>query len=85
MMDVVKYKMRTGEFVGMKVMSHAEFKSMEKQPSFRYQEFQKDLVSTKKLKDMSELSIVHVFILIDLEFCSYLLGFIRNEKRITSK
>jgi hypothetical protein len=41
MMDVVKYKMRTGEFVGMKVMSHGEFKSMEKQPSFRYQEFQK--------------------------------------------
>jgi hypothetical protein len=75
MMDVVKYKMRT-EFVGMKVMSHGIL-SRWKQPSFRYQEFQKEVL---KLKDMSELSIVHVFILIDLEFCSCLLGFIRNEK-----
>jgi hypothetical protein len=73
MMDVVKYKMRTGEFVGMKVMSHGEFKSMEKQPSFRYQEF-KDLVSTK-VKDMSELSIVHVFILIGFGVLFLLIGF----------
>jgi len=40
MMDVVKYKIRTGEFVGMKVISHGDFKKMEKQKRFRYQEFQ---------------------------------------------
>jgi hypothetical protein len=37
----------------------------------------KDLVSGTKVKDMSELSIVHVFILIDFEFST--LGF--NEKK----
>ena len=41
MMEVVKFNSRTGEFIGMKVMSHGEFKSMVKQPSFRYQEFQR--------------------------------------------
>jgi len=41
MMDVVKYKMRTGEFVGMKLMTHGDFKNMVKQKGFRYQEFQK--------------------------------------------
>jgi hypothetical protein len=46
---------------------------MEKQPSFRYQEF-KDLVSTK-VKDMSELSIVHVFILIGFGVLFLLIGF----------
>lgn len=41
MMEVVKYKARSGEFVGMKVMNHGDFKSMVKQKGFRYQEFQK--------------------------------------------
>ena len=39
--EVVKYKLLTGEFVGIKVMTHGEFKLMEKQKGFRYQEFQK--------------------------------------------
>ena len=39
-MEVVKFNSKTGEFVGMKVMSHGEFKSMVKQKGFRYQEFQ---------------------------------------------
>lgn len=50
MMDVVKYKMRTGEFVGMKVMSHGDFKKMEKQKGFRYQEFQLGFSKYKKSK-----------------------------------
>lgn len=40
-MEVVKYNQKTGEFVGMKLMSHGDFKSMVKQKGFRYQEFQK--------------------------------------------
>jgi hypothetical protein len=40
-MDVVKYDIKTGGYVGMKTMSHGDFKSMEKQKGFRYQEFQK--------------------------------------------
>ena len=40
-MEVVKYNQKTGEFVGMKVMTHNEFKNMDKQKGFRYQEFQK--------------------------------------------
>ena len=39
--EVVKYKQKTGEYVGMKLMSHGDFKKMEKQKGFRYQEFQK--------------------------------------------
>jgi hypothetical protein len=59
----------------MKVMSHGDFKSMEK--LHLGIKSSKDLVSTK-IEDMSELSIVHVFILMDLEFCSCLLGFIQK-------
>jgi len=40
-MDVVKYDKKSGEFVGMKLMSHGDFKSMVKQKNSRYQEFQK--------------------------------------------
>jgi hypothetical protein len=40
-MEVVKYKSKNAEFVGMKLMSHGDFKSMEKQKGFRYQEFMK--------------------------------------------
>ena len=40
-MEVVKYKRDTGEYVGLKLMNHGDFKSMEKQKGFRYQEFQK--------------------------------------------
>jgi len=39
--EVVKYNRRTGDFVGMKLMSHGDFKNMEKQKGFRYQEYQK--------------------------------------------
>jgi hypothetical protein len=39
--EVAKFNMKTGEFVGLKLMTHGEFKSMVKQPSFRYQEYQK--------------------------------------------
>jgi len=40
-MEVVKYRIRSGEFVGMRIMTHSNFKNMEKQKGFRYQEFQK--------------------------------------------
>jgi len=40
MMEVVKFNSRTGEFVGLKIMSHGDFKNMVKQKGFRYQEFQ---------------------------------------------
>ena len=40
MMEVVKFKRDTGEYVGMKLMEHSKFKNMEKQKGFRYQEFQ---------------------------------------------
>lgn len=40
-MEVVKYNIRTGEFIGMKLMSHGDFKNMVRQKGFRYQEFQK--------------------------------------------
>lgn len=40
-MEVVKYNIRTGEFIGMKLMSHGDFKNMVKQKGYRYQEFQK--------------------------------------------
>jgi len=40
-MEVVKFKRDTGEYVGMKLLSHGDFKNMEKQKGFRYQEFQK--------------------------------------------
>lgn len=39
--EVVKYNKKTGEFIGMKLMSHGDFKNMVKQKGFRYQEFQK--------------------------------------------
>lgn len=40
-MEVCKFEKKTGKFVGMKIMSHGDFKNMEKQLGFRYQEFQK--------------------------------------------
>lgn len=40
-MEVCKFKKKSGTFVGMKLMSHGDFKSMEKQKAFRYQEFEK--------------------------------------------
>jgi len=46
-MEVVKYNQKTGEFVGMKLMSHGDFKSMIKQKGFRYQEFQKNISQYK--------------------------------------
>lgn len=41
MMEVVKFNSRTGEFIGLKLMSHGDFKNMVKQKGFRYQEYQK--------------------------------------------
>lgn len=49
-MEVVKYNKKTGEFVGMKLMSHGDFKNMVKQADSRYQEFQKGY-SQYHLKD----------------------------------
>jgi hypothetical protein len=40
-MEVVKYNKKTGEFVGMKLLGHGDFKNMVKQKGFRYQEFAK--------------------------------------------
>jgi len=40
-MEVVKYNKKTGEFIGMKLLSHGDFKNMVKQKGYRYQEFQK--------------------------------------------
>ena len=40
-MEVVKFNSRTGEFIGLKLISHGDFKSMVKQKGFRYQEYQK--------------------------------------------
>jgi hypothetical protein len=47
MMDVVKFNSKTGEFVGLKLMSHGDFKKMDRQKGFRYQEFQKGFSSYK--------------------------------------
>lgn len=47
MMDVVKFNSRTGEFVGLKLMSHGDFKKMDRQKGFRYQEFQRGFSSYK--------------------------------------
>lgn len=49
-MEVVKYRLDTGEYVGMKLMSHGDFKNMEKQAGFRYQEFQKGYSQYKQQK-----------------------------------
>ena len=49
-MEVVKYNSKNGEFVGMKLMSHGDFKNMVKQKGFRYQEFAKGF-SMYHLKD----------------------------------
>ena len=46
-MEVVKYNKKTGEFIGMKLMSHGDFKNMVKQKGFRYQEFQKGFAQYK--------------------------------------
>lgn len=40
-MEVVKFNSKTGEFIGLKLMSHGDFKNMVKQKGFRYQEFQR--------------------------------------------
>jgi hypothetical protein len=45
--EVVKFNSRTGEFVGLKLMSHGDFKKMDRQKGFRYQEFQKGFSSYK--------------------------------------
>lgn len=45
--DVVKFNSRTGEFIGLKSMTHGDFKAMERQKGFRYQEFQKGFSSYK--------------------------------------
>lgn len=47
-MDVCKFDKKTGEFVGMKTMSHGEFKAMKKQSGYRYQEYQKGFSQFKK-------------------------------------
>lgn len=39
--EVVKYNKKTGEYIGIKEMSHGDFKNMVKQSNSRYQEFQK--------------------------------------------
>ena len=49
-MEVVKFSKETGEYVGMKLMPHGDFKNMVKQKLFRYQEFQKGF-SQYHLKD----------------------------------
>jgi len=48
-MEVVKFKKDSGQYVGMKLMSHNDFKSMEKQSGYRYQEYQKGF--SQYLKD----------------------------------
>jgi len=40
-MEVVKFNSKTGEFIGLKLMSHGDFKNMVRQKGFRYQEYQK--------------------------------------------
>lgn len=40
-MEVVKFNSKTGEFVGLKLMTHGDFKKMERQKGFRYQEYMK--------------------------------------------
>ena len=40
-MEVVKFNSRSGEFIGLKLMSHGDFKTMVKQKGFRYQEYGK--------------------------------------------
>lgn len=47
-MEVCKFEQKSGKFVGMKLMSHGDFKAMEKQKGFRYQEFQKGYSQFKK-------------------------------------
>jgi len=49
-MEVVKYDRKTGEYVGMKLMSHGDFKNMVKQKDSRYQEFQKGFSQYKQQK-----------------------------------
>ena len=39
--EVAKFDRNTGEFVGLKAMSHGDFKKMDNQKGFRYQEYQK--------------------------------------------
>jgi len=47
LVEVAKFDRITGEFIGLKVMSHGDFKKMEKQKGFRYQEFQQNFSSFK--------------------------------------
>jgi hypothetical protein len=74
--------MRTGEFVEWKWCLCKESLSRWRSNLHLGIKSSKDLVSGTKVKDMSELSIVHVFILIDLEFST--IGFY-TKRRITSK
>ena len=46
--EVAKFDRETGEFIGLKVMSHGDFKSKKKKKGFRYQEYQKGLSSFNK-------------------------------------
>ena len=39
--EVCKFENNTRKFIGLKVMTHGEFKNMEKQKGFFYQEYQK--------------------------------------------
>lgn len=39
--DVLKFNSRTGEFIGLKSMTHGDFKAMPRQKGFRYQEYMK--------------------------------------------
>ena len=43
--DVVKFDRKSGDFIGLKSMTHGDFKAMERQKGFRYQEFQKGFSS----------------------------------------
>lgn len=47
-MEVCKFEQKSGKFVGIKLMPHGDFKSMEKQKGFRYQEYQKGYSQFKK-------------------------------------
>ena len=39
--DVCEFDSYTRKFIGLKIMTHGEFKNMEKQKGFFYQEYQK--------------------------------------------
>ena len=47
-MEVCKFEKQSGKFVGMKLMSHGDFKAMKWQKGFKYQELQKNFAQYKK-------------------------------------